>query len=141
MAPFVSILLVCLSPTLLSPILFALGVTTATLVEYIVHAYVLHGLRVPQHLEHHRRPQEKIYSVYYLNWLLILPTLLIAPAFTAGVVYGYWYYLLVHHCDHHDRQWLSPRLLAHHDGHHKFSKKNFGVSTIIWDQLFGTRHG
>lgn len=137
-APVLSVLLVSLSQTMLSPILFALGVLTATFAEYAVHAWLLHGLRVRQHLDHHRDSQEKIYKIYWPLWLALLPTLLVDPAFTAGALAGYANYLLVHHRAHHDPASLSKKLLAHHDGHHAKANTNYGVSTTMWDRLFRT---
>lgn len=139
-APVLSVLLVSLSQTMLSPILFALGVLTATFAEYTVHAWLLHGLRVTQHLDHHRRPDEKIYTIYWPLWLLLLPTLLISPAFTGGALAGYWYYLYVHHLAHHDPDKLSASLLSHHRGHHSKANTNYGVSTTMWDRFFRTKN-
>src|SRR5664279_2460943 len=46
--------------------------------------------------------------------------------------------LFVHHCAHHGPDKLPLPLLKHHQNHHRFSTRNYGVSTTLWDHVFGT---
>jgi sterol desaturase/sphingolipid hydroxylase (fatty acid hydroxylase superfamily) len=139
LAPLLSTLLLFSQPSLFSPIYFALGVIAWTFIEYSVHRFYLHDMKAKEHLAHHQNPKDKIYSIQWRFWLGVIPTVLVHPAFTSGILLAFAYYLLVHHCDHHARQYLSPRLLAHHDGHHRKARTNFGVSVTFWDILFKTR--
>jgi sterol desaturase/sphingolipid hydroxylase (fatty acid hydroxylase superfamily) len=61
----------------------------------------------------------------------------------AGVMFGYLCYDMVHYYVHHGRPtvgWLKA-LRAHHAKHHHnptYAERKFGVSTTIWDHVFGT---
>jgi sterol desaturase/sphingolipid hydroxylase (fatty acid hydroxylase superfamily) len=67
----------------------------------------------------------------------------VADGLTVGVMFGYWWYGVVHHIIHHHANSPSPSyfndLRAWHMRHH-FSPKggNFGVTTHLWDHVFGT---
>jgi len=47
----------------------------------------------------------------------------------------------------HDRYHHSPTvdhgilaaMAKHHNGHHRNGRSNFGVSTTLWDHVFGTK--
>lgn len=61
----------------------------------------------------------------------------------AGVVFGYLVYDMIHYYVHHAKPKNSVLLAlrAHHSKHHhnpKFKEKKFGVSTTVWDHVFGT---
>jgi sterol desaturase/sphingolipid hydroxylase (fatty acid hydroxylase superfamily) len=67
----------------------------------------------------------------------------IATGVTVGVMAGYVYYGLVHHLIHHRRGGASAGYLqglrASHLRHHYSPQEgNFGVTTGIWDRVFGT---
>jgi sterol desaturase/sphingolipid hydroxylase (fatty acid hydroxylase superfamily) len=51
---------------------------------------------------------------------------------------AYTWYLFVHHCAHHGPDKLPLSLLKHHQSHHRFATRNYGVSTTLWDHVFGT---
>jgi sterol desaturase/sphingolipid hydroxylase (fatty acid hydroxylase superfamily) len=60
-----------------------------------------------------------------------------------GLYAGYNYFALVHHLQHHRGKDLEGvaylrRLERLHDLHHHRQVVNFGISTTIWDRLFGT---
>jgi hypothetical protein len=62
---------------------------------------------------------------------------------TVGLYAGYNYFALVHHLQHHRGKDLEGvaylrRLERLHDLHHHRQVVNFGISTTIWDRLFGT---
>ena len=126
-----------------------------TLIEYVLHRFVLHGLPgfSALHDRHHVSPRALIgtptwLSLGVLGMAIFLPTwrafsLNIASALTAGVALGFLWYGLVHHAIHHRR----PRLVAsrlgvasqRHMRHHYASQPgNFGVTTQFWDHIFGT---
>jgi 4-hydroxysphinganine ceramide fatty acyl 2-hydroxylase len=67
----------------------------------------------------------------------------LADGLTVGVMAGYWWYGVVHHVVHHHANSSSPSyfndLRAWHMRHHYSPKRgNFGVTTPIWDYVFGT---
>jgi sterol desaturase/sphingolipid hydroxylase (fatty acid hydroxylase superfamily) len=64
--------------------------------------------------------------------------LIAGGAFLAGGLFAYSWYLFVHHCAHHGPYMLPPLLLKHHQSHHQFATRNYGVSTTLWDRVFGT---
>lgn len=132
---------------------FALGVGTWTLVEYCLHRHVLH--RVPyikdMHGSHHRDQEALIGAptwltlplflcLVYLPLQLVVPTL--AGGLTAGFMTGYVWYFTVHHIIHRNRlghSTYADRLRRRHMLHHHFDDKgNFGVTTGVWDRVFGT---
>jgi dihydroceramide fatty acyl 2-hydroxylase len=72
---------------------------------------------------------------------LLTPTW--GPGFFAGVVAGYLVYDLTHYHLHHGKPAtrIGQLLRAHHNKHHhneRFHDKKFGVSTTLWDHVFGT---
>lgn len=138
-APLASVSLILVNPSFLSLLYFLSGALGWTFLEYAIHRFYLHDMKAKIHLRHHRRPDEKTYDIQWLFWLGAAWSLFIHPAFTAGLLFAYAYYLIIHHCSHHARDILSPRLLEHHDGHHRRFRFNYGVSTIFWDKLFGTK--
>src|ERR1035438_9783757 len=64
--------------------------------------------------------------------------LIAGGAFVAGALVAYAWYLFVHHCAHHGADKLPLPLLKHHRSHHRFASRNYGVSTTLWDHVFGT---
>lgn len=93
--------------------LLPLGLALWTLVEYLLHRFVLHGLRPFSgwHARHHQRPTALIcgptvLSATLLTVLVFLPLWLLRPlhqalGMTLGVWLGYLGYGLVHHATHH----------------------------------------
>jgi sterol desaturase/sphingolipid hydroxylase (fatty acid hydroxylase superfamily) len=127
------------------------GLIGWSLLEYLLHRFVLHG---PQpfrawHLEHHQRPRALIgtptaISVGLILGLMFLPMLVLAgpwraSGFTLGVAIGYLTYAWTHHALHHwrtDGAWLKSckRQHAVHHGSHKGCQ--YGVTTAFWDRVF-----
>jgi len=140
-ASLLAIVLLALSPFRMSSnvALLAAGVVTWTLAEYVVHRFVLHGLLPTQHGLHHASPDAAVLTIFWQIWTCFALIYLIAGgAFLAGGLAAYSWYLFVHHCAHHGPDWLPSLLLKHHRSHHKFSTRNYGVSTTLWDRVFGT---
>jgi sterol desaturase/sphingolipid hydroxylase (fatty acid hydroxylase superfamily) len=120
-------------------VLFADGVVAWTLAEYIVHRFVLHGFTPTEHRLHHANPHEAVITIFWQIWICFALVYLIAGgAFVAGALVAYTWYLFVHHCAHHGPDKLRLSLLKHHRSHHRFSTRNYGVSTTLWDHVFGT---
>ena len=133
---------------------FVAGVALWTLVEYILHRFVLH--HVPyikdMHDAHHGDQMALIGTPVWLSlvifvvfvfaplWFLTDPVL--TAGLSAGMVIGYFLYGAAHHIIHH---WdLKPgsfgyKLRHRHSLHHHYSETgNFGVTTGFWDLVFGT---
>jgi cyclopropane-fatty-acyl-phospholipid synthase len=137
-----------------------------SLLEYLLHRFVLHGVAPfsDWHGLHHQRPAALIASpiVLSLSLFLILGTLpawwLIglwpALALTLGLMTGYLLYSLAHHATHHsttvwirNSSWIRQcriRHAMHHSAHHLEARGeihrpcHFGVSNSLWDGVFGT---
>ena len=125
-----------LSITLL---LFCCGLLAWTLGEYVTHRFVLHAIAPVQHGIHHARPQDAIDKVFWQIWLAFAAVHLAAGATVlAGVLVAYAWYLSVHYCAHHNPAILPASLLKHHLDHHRFANRNYGVTTKLWDRVFGT---
>lgn len=131
------------------------GLAGWTLLEYALHRFVLHGVQPFQgwHAEHHARPTALICSPTLLSAGLFaggvfLPAWMLgngwqATALTLGVVAGYLAYATTHHALHHWRgggAWLLERKRWHARHHHPRAGQVpcFGVSSGLWDRLFGS---
>jgi sterol desaturase/sphingolipid hydroxylase (fatty acid hydroxylase superfamily) len=148
------------------PVGFLLGILLWTFAEYMLHRYMFHYQpRNPWqekivflfHGIHHLQPQCKtrlvmppvvsvpmaviFYALFYLVWgaLLGIPYW-IAPTF-AGFITGYLMYDMTHYATHHlpMRHGVWKFLKRHHMQHHyKTPNQRFGVSSPMWDLVFGT---
>jgi sterol desaturase/sphingolipid hydroxylase (fatty acid hydroxylase superfamily) len=148
------------------PLGFLAGLFLWTLVEYTLHRYLFHFKpRTPRqerlsfliHGVHHAQPLEKTRLVmplpvsiplallFYALFRLVVGLLLGRPAWVdplfAGLVTGYIAYDLLHYSAHHF-QLRGPALVflrRHHMRHHAGSwNDRFGVSSPLWDYVFGT---
>jgi sterol desaturase/sphingolipid hydroxylase (fatty acid hydroxylase superfamily) len=123
-----------------------------SLVEYLAHRFYLHARRRTRVVRRHRM-HHKTYVRYSLLseffgffpaavpflWLGFLGGRTTGVAFAAG---GAGYVLLVAACHKLSHQaprwlfWLNPNLHAlHHDRH---PRCNYGITTSLWDRVFGT---
>ncbi|HXR19010.1 MAG TPA: sterol desaturase family protein [Steroidobacteraceae bacterium] len=135
--------------------LLVTGMVAWTLLEYLLHRFVLHQLPIFSHMHaaHHDSPRALVGAPTWLSltflWLAIfLPawrslSFNVASGLIAGVMLGYLWYGILHHAIHQRR----PRLLAsrlqtsihrHLRHHYSSAAGNFGVTTPLWDYLFGT---
>ncbi len=130
-----------------------LGLAGWTLIEYLIHRFVLHGMApfCKWHAEHHDRPTALISSPTYFTALLFatlvfLPTQVLADiwracALTCGVLAGFLAFSITHHAVHYWRAsgaWLNQRKRLHALHHHKGAGGPYGVTTAFWDVVFGT---
>lgn len=131
-----------------------LGISFWTLVEYMLHRFVLHKLPgiAQLHDRHHVRPSAFVGTpvwISFIAWLIVFLLLWrisdfeIASGGLSGLILGYVWYLLVHDAVHRwplkQDSWLLKvrrRHLLHH--HHSDRTGNFGVSTGFWDAVFKT---
>lgn len=136
---------------------FAAGVVGWTLAEWALHGLVFHSrrLRNPfarEHARHHAKPS------YFVGWPRKIPLLVIlvaalttglrpvlglahAAAFACGLGLMYVYYETLHRVIHAraPRTGYGRWARLHHVHHHFHApRRNFGVSTPIWDRVFGT---
>jgi sterol desaturase/sphingolipid hydroxylase (fatty acid hydroxylase superfamily) len=139
-ASLLAIVLLAISQLRMSSdaVLFAGGVVALTLAEYLVHRFVLHGFAPIGHRQHHAHPDGAVLTIFWQIWICFALVYLIAGgAFVAGALVAYAWYLFVHHCAHHGPDKLPLPLLKHHQSHHRFASRNYGVSTTLWDHVFG----
>jgi sterol desaturase/sphingolipid hydroxylase (fatty acid hydroxylase superfamily) len=146
---------------------FAGGLLVWTFMEYVLHRYVFHweptdpGLRRAWYLVHgvhHEQPQCKtrlvmppILSIplallFYATFHGIVAGALGAPLWVAplyaGFLTGYLAYDMLHYAEHHlPMTWGALKYLKrYHLMHHfKTPDDRFGVSSPLWDVVFGTK--
>jgi len=129
------------------------GVVAYSLLEYVLHRFVLHHLRPfsRMHGLHHLHPAALVGTPTAYTAAIGGSVLLAAwwaagwnlgCGFTFGVMLGYFWYGLVHHAVHH---WSARkgsylhRLKRRHNVHHYAPQAcNYGVTTSFWDQVFGS---
>jgi sterol desaturase/sphingolipid hydroxylase (fatty acid hydroxylase superfamily) len=145
---------------------FVAGLFLWTLAEYLLHRFVFHFRpKTPRqermaflfHGIHHSQPMVKSRLVmpfalsiplallfYGLYWLVVGRLLgiphWIAPLFS-GFVAGYIAYDMIHYTTHHFRMDFPffRTVKQHHLRHHGESwEHRFGVSSPMWDHVFGT---
>ena len=125
------------------------------LLEYTLHRWVLHGrhsMAKRGHARHHGDGAELVSTpvLIILGWAFIVWKLLavalsdgVASVFVFGLYAGYNWYAVVHHLQHHRAGQLARvaclrRLERRHDVHHRRGVVNYGISTGLWDRVFGT---
>jgi sterol desaturase/sphingolipid hydroxylase (fatty acid hydroxylase superfamily) len=140
--------------------LFVLGLAIWTLLEYIIHRYIFHyepssragkQFHFMVHGVHHDYPNDAkrlvmppavsiplailFYGLFFLTFRHA------APAIWAGFAAGYICYDGIHYAIHHlpMNAGILSRLKQHHLRHH-FSDDHagYGVSSPLWDYVFGT---
>jgi len=135
---------------LIDALVFGAGLFAWTLVEYVIHGVLGHAHRTfvsGLHEVHHRDPR----AVFALGaWIPVALLLTIAwvifgasdgVIFFGGIVAGFAVYEVVHYRIHFSEPAfaLEERLRARHLAHH-FREPDaiFGVTTRLWDVVFGT---
>jgi sterol desaturase/sphingolipid hydroxylase (fatty acid hydroxylase superfamily) len=149
------------------PLALLVGLFLWTLVEYTMHRFVFHfpphtpwqeRVSFLFHGVHHAQPQSKtrlvmppavsiplaliLYGIVYgVVGLLLGARLWVAPMF-AGLLIGYLVYDMLHYATHHFKvNWGWFRYVRRYHMHHHTQTPNmrFGVSSPLWDIVFGTK--
>jgi sterol desaturase/sphingolipid hydroxylase (fatty acid hydroxylase superfamily) len=141
--------------------LIVFGIVVWSFAEYTLHRFVFHfepksefGARIHFvfHGVHHDYPNDSrrlvmppsvslpLAVIFYFLFDALLGSVNVAPFFV-GFILGYLCYDMthyaIHHYNMHNRFWLAIK--NHHMKHHYMnSKKGFGVSSPVWDDVFRT---
>jgi sterol desaturase/sphingolipid hydroxylase (fatty acid hydroxylase superfamily) len=139
---------------------FLAGVFFWTFFEYMLHRFFLHWISdsvwmkkvtYTLHGNHHHFPRDKqrlfmppvpslIFSVTIFGIMyLIMGTnsLMFFPGFLMGyLIYGSMHYAI--HAWNPPFKWMKPLWRNHHLHHYKNDNFGFGVSSTLWDHVFGT---
>jgi sterol desaturase/sphingolipid hydroxylase (fatty acid hydroxylase superfamily) len=134
--------------------LFVVGVIAFTFLEYAVHAWLFHKnhpfkVFIEGHAHHHQNPFSYDAMPFFMSALIgaifvwifhFFMPLHDAFAFIGGMALGYFNYGIMHHIMH--RREFSSKYWRYmqefHFVHHKKPKLNHGITTDIWDRVFGT---
>jgi len=131
-------------------LIFTAGLLAWTLLEYVIHGVLAHSHRTfvtPLHNEHHVDPRAVFAMRAYIPTAIVLIVLSIifraAPGmiFLFGIVTGFGIYEYVHYRIHFatPSSAIEARLRARHLAHHLCEPDAiFGVTSRIWDVVFGT---
>ncbi len=138
------------------------GIAMWTLLEYILHRFLLHAefrnrtlrdLVNASHLNHHSAPRDRDQILVQLPFALITSALIYGILFAitrdtfkaSGLISGIWmgflYYEAVHYRVHVSlghSQLLQQQRRAHFYHHFSNSEQCFGVTSPLWDYVFGT---
>lgn len=138
------------------------GILTWSLTEYVLHRFLFHfpaksragkWLVFLFHGNHHADPKDKtrlvmppagaipIMAVLYLFFSALLPAAWVA-VFSAFFIVGYLVYDYIHYAAHHFpmRNPVAKFLKHYHLKHHYSGQAGrYGVSSPLWDLVFGTR--
>ena len=141
--------------------LFVIGVLIWTFTEYVLHRYLFHylGPRLWQrrlhfvlHGVHHDFPQDSdrlvmplgasipLGALFYLIFRVVFGAIYVDPLFI-GFGIGYLAYDGTHYAIHHFRmssrwgRWIKRYHMIHH---HTGANARWGVSSPLWDWIFGT---
>jgi sterol desaturase/sphingolipid hydroxylase (fatty acid hydroxylase superfamily) len=128
--------------------------------EYLAHRYAFHlspksegakKIVYIMHGNHHHYPRDR-----QRLFMPPLPSLILASAifgvqyvilkenvfvFFPGFILGYLMYASMHYAIHAWNppfKWMKPLWRNHHLHHYKDEEKGFGVSSTLWDYVFGT---
>lgn len=140
--------------------LFLVGLIVFTWVEYMMHRYVFHmktyttaraRLQYTLHGVHHEFPKDKdrlamppLLSITIGTVLLLMFKVLIGDfvfAFLPGFMVGYACYLAIHYMVHAytpPKNFLKVLWVNHSIHHYKDGEEVFGVSSPLWDYVYGT---
>ncbi len=136
----------------------ATGALTWTLLEYVIHRWMGHDgrfRRTPFGIEHVRHHAEgnyfaatwkKVIAAAIVGAVLVaagsvVASVAVAVAFTCGLLVCYGGYEWLHRRDHtHPGSTSYGRFLRRHHFHHHFvdTRTNHGVTSPLWDFVFGT---
>jgi sterol desaturase/sphingolipid hydroxylase (fatty acid hydroxylase superfamily) len=139
---------------------FLAGMLFWTFFEYIMHRFIFHWVSdspkaqriiYVMHGNHHHYPRDK-----ERLFMPPVPSIILASAifgimylvmrnnvfmFFPGFILGYLLYGTMHYAIHAWNppfKWMKPLWRNHHLHHYKDEHHGFGVSTTLWDRVFGT---
>ncbi len=140
--------------------MFFLGALSFTWVEYNVHRYVFHltpdterraKAQYTMHGVHHEFPKDKtrlamppVLSITLSTLLLFIFRLILGDlvfSFLPGFLVGYAGYLSVHYMVHAfqpPKNFMKALWVNHGVHHYKNGEVVFGVSSPLWDYIYGT---
>ncbi|MFN8242552.1 MAG: sterol desaturase family protein [Ferruginibacter sp.] len=144
---------------------FFTGMFVWTFFEYCIHRFIFHHITETErgrkfiyliHGNHHEYPRDKerlfmppvpsliIACVFFLLfWSVgyLFGVQQSAFSFFPGFLLGYLMYGSMHYAIHAwapPFKWLKPLWRNHHLHHYKDTQMGFGVSSTLWDHIFGT---
>jgi sterol desaturase/sphingolipid hydroxylase (fatty acid hydroxylase superfamily) len=138
---------------------FISGLFAWTLIEYVLHRFLFHvnhyfpalqRFHFVLHGVHHEQPHNKerlfmpplpgmiIALFLFVFWFLLIG--INALLLMAGICTGYLIYAFIHYSLHSKPTgFLLGKLWLHHALHHyRYPNKAFGVTSPVWDIVFGT---
>jgi sterol desaturase/sphingolipid hydroxylase (fatty acid hydroxylase superfamily) len=144
---------------------FLAGMFFWSFFEYMIHRFAFHFMAESEratkivyliHGNHHEYPRDRqrlfmppvpsillaslVFSLmYFIASLLNITTSVFA--FFPGFMLGYLLYGTMHYAIHAWNppfKWMKPLWRNHHLHHYKAQEKGFGVSSTLWDHVFGT---
>ncbi len=141
-------------------VIFFAGMLFWTFFEYLMHRFAFHFMadspKIQRfiyvlHGNHHQYPRDKerlfmppvpsliiaslIFSLLYL--IMENHVFMFFPGFILGyLIYGTMHFAI--HAWNPPYKWMKPLWRNHHLHHYKNEHQGFGVSTTLWDRVFGT---
>ncbi len=138
-----------------------LGIFVWTFTEYMLHRFIFHykpksrlgeNIHFIFHGVHHDYPSDSrrlvmppsvsipLAVIFYFIFGAVLGVISVSPFFI-GFLIGYLFYDLthyaIHHFNMHNKFWLAIK--NHHMKHHYLNPgRGFGVSSPLWDEVYGT---
>lgn len=132
-------------------LLVLFGANLWTLVEYVVHRALLHGVMARSHARHHKQPADPRFLHGPLSaWGVTYAVSLAGLTLSLGLAPGLWAFVglnaayvafeLTHAAIHADfsARWFRPARLLHAAHHHDRVTRAYGFCTPYWDWVFGT---
>lgn len=141
-------------------LIFLAGIFFWTFFEYIMHRFIFHWIgdnprtkkiTYIMHGNHHEFPRDRqrlfmppvpsliVSCIIFLLFYVTMHS--VAFIFFPGFVLGYLLYGTMHYAIHTwspPFKWMKPVWRNHHLHHYKSDARGFGVSTHVWDKIFGT---
>jgi sterol desaturase/sphingolipid hydroxylase (fatty acid hydroxylase superfamily) len=146
-------------------LIFVSGMFSWSLFEYCIHRFAFHFVAESEratkivyiiHGNHHEYPRDRerlfmppvpsliiaaaVFSLQYFIFGLFDASIF-AFAFFPGFIIGYLMYGTMHYAIHAWNppfKWMKPLWRNHHLHHYKNDHMGFGVSSTLWDHVFGT---
>ena len=140
--------------------IFFVGMAFWTFFEYLMHRFAFHWVANSEkarkfvyimHGNHHEYPRDRerlfmppVPSIILASAIFVLQFLVLGKSafmFFPGFIFGYLMYGTMHYAIHAWNppfKWMKPLWRNHHLHHYKNDDMGFGVSTTIWDRVFGT---